>query len=324
MSFRFNRTYRLLIGKKGETKNAILIEPPMRITFDVQKDVESEPNENSIKIYNLSAETRKAVEKPNLRCVLYAGYAEENEPTLLCSGDIATAYSYRDGGDWVTELFVLDGLIEIRDTAVSLGYAGGVSSQLILNDIAGQMGLKLIAGEELIERKWANGFSFYGAARTALNKIVAGTGLEWSVQNGELQVVNKARTTRRQGVVLAVDTGLIGSPERVREAARSKQADENDKKSAKKQNVEPSQQAKDGWNVRSLLLPQINPADKVKIESLTVEGWFRAESVKHTGDSHSGEWQTELHLVERIIDDKAKKSGDKAKHRKRRKKEDAK
>lgn len=320
MSFRFDRTYRLLIGKKGETKNAILIEPPMRIIFDVHKDVESEPNENSIKIYNLSVETRQAVEKPDLRCVLYAGYAEENEPTLLCSGDIATAYSYREGGDWVTELFVMDGLIEIRDTAVSLGYSAGVSSQLILNDIAGKMGLKLIAGEELAERKWANGFSFYGAARTALNKIVAGTGLEWSVQNGELQVVNKAKTTRRQGVVLAVDSGLIGSPERVREAARSKQADASDKKSAKKQKSQTDKQAKDGWNVRGLLLPQINPADKVKIESLTVTGWFRAESVKHTGDSHSGDWQTELHLVERIIDDKQDKQKSKsAKHRKKRK-----
>lgn len=317
MSFRFNRTYRLLIGKKGETKNAILIEPPMRITFDVQKDVESEPNENSIKIYNLSAATRQAVEKPNLRCVLYAGYSEENEPTLLCSGDIATAYSYRENGDWITELFVLDGLIEIRDTAVSLGYAGGVSSQLILNDLATQMGLKLVAGEELAERQWSNGFSFYGAARTALNKIVAGTGLEWSVQNGELQVVNRAKTTRRQGVVLAADSGLIGSPERVREAARSKQADEKDKKNSKKQKKTTDKQAKDGWNVRSLLLPQINPADKVKIESVTVEGWFRAESVKHTGDSHSGEWQTELHLVERIIK-KEDKPKDKAKRRKKR------
>ncbi|NBI43468.1 hypothetical protein GVX76_08215 [[Haemophilus] felis] len=317
MSFRFNRTYRLLIGKKGETKNAILIEPPMRITFDVQKDVKSEPNENSIKIYNLSATTRQAIEQPNLRCVLYAGYAEENEPSLLCSGDIATAYSYRENGDIVTELFVLDGLIEIRDTAVSLGYSGGVSSQLILNDIAGKMGLKLIAGEELHERKWANGFSFYGAARTALDKIVAGTGLEWSVQNGELQVVNRNKVTRRQGVVLAVDSGLIGSPERVREAARSKKIDEKSKQSHQKQQVSTDKQAKDGWNARSLLLPQINPADKVKVESLAVTGWFRAESVKHIGDSHSGDWQTELHLVERIIDDKAKKSSSKTKHRKK-------
>lgn len=185
MSFRFQRTYKLMIGKKRQDKNAIAIEPPFRLSFDIEKTVESKPNENTIKVYNLSETTRKAIEKPDLRCVLYAGYKQENNTTLLAMGDIATAYSYRDGADWVTEIYFLDGLIEIRDTVISVGYAAGVSSTLILNDIADKMGLSLVAANSLAERKWANGFSFYGSARTALNKIVAGTGLEWSVQNGE-------------------------------------------------------------------------------------------------------------------------------------------
>lgn len=320
MSYRFDRTYKLVIGKKGQDKNAIVIEPPIRISFDIQKDIKSEPNENLIKIYNLAPQTRQAVEKQDLRCVLYAGYTEENNTTLLASGDIATAYSYRDGADWVTELFALDGLVEIRDTAVSLGYASGVNSTLILNDIATKMGLKLVASNTLSERKWANGFSFYGAARKALDKIVAGTGLEWSVQNGELQVVNKGKPTKRQGVVLAVDSGLIGSPERTREAARGKSADSEDQKQANRKRTSLSNQAQDGWNVKSLIVPQINPADKVKLESVSISGWFRAETVKHTGDSHSGDWITEMHLVERIIDENKEKSDQKqSKHRKKRK-----
>ena len=315
---RFNRTYKLLIGKKGEDKNAIAIEPPIRLLFDIQKDVKSEPNENTIKIYNLAEKTRKAIEKQDLRCVLYAGYTEEDNTTLLASGDIATAYSYREGADWVTEIFFLDGLIEMRDTAVSLGYAGNVSSTLILNNIAAKMGLKLVADNALSERKWVNGFSFYGAARKALDKIVAGTGLEWSVQNGELQIVNKDKTTRRQGVVLAKDSGLIGFPERTREAARSKSADSEDEKKSKRHKTTLSNQAQDGWNVKSLLLPQINPADKVKLESVSVTGWFRAETVKHIGDSHSGDWVTEMHLVERIIEEPQEDKND-TKHRKKRK-----
>lgn len=322
MSFRFDRNYKLLIGKKGEDKNAILIEPPIRVSFDIQKDVKSEPNENTIKIYNLSESTRKAIEKQDLRCVLYAGYIEEQNTTLLASGDIATAYSYHEGADWVTEIYFLDGLIEVRDTAVSLGYAANVSSTVIVNDIASKMGLKLVANNAINERKWENGFSFYGAARKALDKVIAGTGLEWSVQNGELQIVNKGKTTKRQGVVLAKDSGLIGFPERTREAARAKTADGEDEKKSKRQKITLSNQAQDGWNVKSLLLPQVNPADKVKLESLSVTGWFRAETVKHIGDSHSGDWITELHLVERIIDDaEDKKTTKSAKHRKKRKAE---
>lgn len=325
MSFRFDRSYKLLIGKKGQDKNAITIEPPIRLSFDIQKDVKSEPNENTIKIYNLAESTRKEIEKQDLRCVLYAGYVEEKNTTLLASGDIATAYSYHAGADWVTEIYFLDGLVESRDTAVTLGYAANVNSTVIINDIAAKMGLKLIADNSLSERKWENGFSFYGAARKALDKIVAGTGLEWSVQNGELQIVNKGKATKRQGVVLAKDSGLIGFPERTREAARAKSADSEDEKKSKRQKTTLSNQAKDGWNVKSLLLPQVNPADKVRLESLSVAGWFRAETVKHIGDSHSGDWVTELHLVERIIDEKEDKSKAKsAKHRKKRKAEEKK
>ena len=72
---------------------------------------------------------------------------------------------------------------------------------------------------------------FYGAARKALDKVVAGTGLEWSIQNGELQIVNRNGVTKRSGYVLAKDSGLIGFPERTREAARSKKQDTPNKKS---------------------------------------------------------------------------------------------
>lgn len=314
MSNRFLRNYRLQIGKKGETKGVSIVQP-IRMSFDIEKTTESNPNESTIKIYNLSPATRALIEKPDMRCVLYAGYEEEGEPLRLCSGDIAYAYSYLDAADWITELAVLDGLIEIRDTAVSLGYAGGVNSTQILNAIAGAMGLILVAPNSLSERKWVNGFSFYGAARTALDKVVSGTGLEWSVQNGELQIVNRANVTKRQAVVLSVESGLISYPERTREAAKSKKADKEEVKGAKKRNFTLDNQARDGWNVRSFLLPQVNPADKVKLESKTVTGWFRAEKVHHYGDSFSGDWITELHLID--LETK-QNSNDSRKHRKKR------
>ncbi|POY46505.1 phage protein [Avibacterium paragallinarum] len=315
MSYRFLRSYQLVIGKKGQ-KEGIVIEPPMRIAFDIEKDSENKPNENTIKIYNLAPTTRQAVEQPDMRCVLYAGYEQEGN-ILLCSGDIATAYSYHDNADWVTELYVLDGLIEIRDTAVSLGYQGGVSSTQIVNDIATKMGVPLVGADSLKSRLWANGFSFYGAARTALDKVVAGTGLEWSIQNGELQIVNRKGVTKRTGYVLAKDSGLIGFPERTREAARSKKQDTPNKKQEEKFAFD--RQARDGWNVKSLLLPMVNPCDKIKLESQTITNWFRVEKIKHSGDSHSGDWQSELHLIDLNAPTKAEQKAQR-KHRKKRKK----
>ncbi|OBW92975.1 phage protein [Gallibacterium salpingitidis] len=317
MSNRFLRSYKLVIGKKGQ-KNGIVIEPPLRIEFDIEKDCESKPNENSIKIYNLAPTTRKAIEQPDMRCMLYAGYEQEGN-TLLCSGDIATAYSYHDHAEWITELYVLDGLVEIRDTAVSLGYQSGVTSTQIANDIAAKMGVTLVGADNLRSRRWENGFSFYGAARQALDKIVASTGLEWSIQNGELQIVNRKGVTKRSGYVLAKDSGLIGFPERTREAARSKKQDTPSKKQDEKFAFD--RQARDGWNVKSLLLAMVNPCDKIKLESQTVTNWFRVEKIKHSGDSHSGDWLSELHLVDLNAPTKAEMKAQ-SKHRKKRPKKE--
>lgn len=293
---RFDRVYRLVVGKSGA--KGIEIVRPIRITFDIAKDAEEEPNDYTIRIYNLAPATRKALEEPGLRCVLYAGYAEEQGPLLMAAGSVVFAYTKYELPDVVTELTVRDGHVELRDTAVSIGLGPGAQASAIIRDIARQMGLPLVMADDVPDRRWHQGFSFYGAARTALHKVTQGTGLEWSIQNQQLQVVQRRGTTRRQAVVLAADTGLIGSPERTREAAREK-ARVRDQKTGDDVNLVSAQQQRDGWRVTSLLLPTINPGDLVKLESRTVQAFLRVDALRHTGDSEGGDWMTELELVDR-------------------------
>lgn len=295
---RFDRTYRLLVGKAGGKGTEIL--PPLRMTFEVEKDTKEDVNFHRIRIWNLKPETRKALEEPDGFLVLYAGYAQEDGPLLLASGNVNFAYTYIDGPDVVTELEVLDGYVSIRDTVVSLGYGPGVKARVVLTELAKQMGLTLLMAQDLPDRTWQHGFSFYGAARVALHKIVQGTGLEWSIQNEVLQIIEKGGVTPRTGIVLAADSGLIGYPERTRKGAREK-AKVRDKISGKTKRIESARrQLVDGWRVKSLLLPQINPGDLIKLESRTVTGWFRVETVRSEGDyGGPGDWQTELELIDR-------------------------
>lgn len=314
---RFDRVYRLLVGKTGG--QALEIVPPIRLTFDIAKTAGEAPNDAKITLYNLAAGTRGALEEPNLRCVLYAGYAEEGGPLLMASGSVVYAYTRFAPPDVITELTVKDGYIEVRDTAVSIGLGPGAQASAIIRDIARQMGLPLVMADDVPDRRWEQGFSFYGAARTALHKVTQGTGLEWSIQNQQLQVVQRLGTTRRQAVVLAVDTGLLGQPERTREAATEKAASKGPAIGPAKgpaKAAEPAtaasakpasgQQQRDGWKVKSLLLPTISPGDLVKVESRTVDAWQRVETVHHTGDSEGGDWQTELGLVDRYAPQKKK------------------
>ncbi|MCH4591064.1 hypothetical protein L7A47_02090 [Achromobacter xylosoxidans] len=292
---RFDRVYRLLVGKPNQ--KGLEIRQPMRVTFEVSKDAQEEPNDHKIRIYNLAADTRRALEEPGLRCVLYAGYAEEGGPLLMASGSVVYAYTWYELPDVVTELAVKDGYTEVRDTAVSIGLGPGAQASAIIRDVARQMGLPLVMADDVPDRRWQQGFSFYGAARTALHKVTQGTGLEWSIQNQQLQVVRRRGTTRRKAVVLAADTGLIGYPERTREAAREK-ARVRDGQTNDDVRLVSARQQLDGWRVTSLLLPTINPGDLVKLESRTVQAFQRVEAVRHYGDSAGGDWQSELQLVD--------------------------
>lgn len=312
---RFDRVYRLLVGKGGG--QGLEIVPPIRITFDIAKNAAEEPNDAKITVYNLAATTRRALEEPGMRCVLYAGYAEEGGALLMASGSVVFAYTRFEQPDVLTELTVKDGYIEVRDTAVSIGLGPGAQASAIIRGIARQMGLPLVMADDVPDRRWEQGFSFYGAARTALHKVTQGTGLEWSIQNQQLQVVQRLGTTRRQAVVLALDTGLLGRPERTREAANEKAPSKQPAKGAgnglgQGQGViagaQPASgnQQRDGWKVTSLLLPTINPGDLVKLESRTVDAFQRVEAVHHKGDSEGGDWQTELSLVDRSAPPKTK------------------
>ena len=300
----FDRVYRLLVGKKGQSQGLEISE--LRIQFDIEKTAKKNPNKSSIKIYNLVKSTREELEKPDTRCLLYAGYKDGDGALLLFSGSVTFAWSKFELPDIVTELELGDGAAEIRDTTISVGYGKNVKSTQILNDVAKKMGVALTLPSDAPERAWENGLSYYGSARTLLDKVTKGTGLEWSIQNGNLQVIKAGMVTTRQGIVLSSDSGLIGSPERERKAKEGTAEVKDSKK--KKQTVKTAAKHYDGWSVKTLLLPQLNPGDRVKLESRDVNGVFRIQEIKHSGDSHGGDWQSEMKLIDPALpltDDKS-------------------
>lgn len=292
----FDRVYKLIVGKAGGQGFEV---EDLRITFDIQKTVKKTPNTGSIKVWNLKKETRSELEKEDTKVILHAGYKEDAGPLLIFSGGVTHAWSKIEGPDIITEFELGDGTQEMRDTTISVGYAGKVKSKTVLADVAKKMGLPLTMPSNIPEREWAHGLSYYGHATGLLNKVVQGTGLEWSVQNGNLQVLEKGMVTTRQGIELAVDSGLIHSPERIKKAKTSTKKAKKDKPDY------------EGWNIKTLLMPTINPGDRVKLTSRFVTGVFRVHEIKHNGDSHSGDWISEMKVVDPaapLSDEKATKA----------------
>jgi hypothetical protein len=341
----FDRVYKLQVGKAGGEGVEIT---DLHITFEIQKTAKKTPNHSTIKIWNLAEATRKQLEQPDTKCILYAGYKDDAGAIQIFSGGVTYAWSKIEGPDIITEFELGDGTQEMRDTTISVGYAQKVKSKTVLDDVAKKMGLPLTLPSNAPEREWQHGLSYHGSATGLLDKVTKGTGLEWSVQNGTLQVLEAGMVTTRQGIELAVDSGLIHSPERIRKsktetkakdgnkagapvAAHSTQKPSNkplggitvpgftpfsiEEMAAGETTVTPTtvtgKTAKkgkggkgkvtdqyDGWNIKTLLMPMINPGDRIKLTSRFVTGVFRVHEIKHSGDSHGANWISEMKVVD--------------------------
>ncbi|MGI4852288.1 MAG: hypothetical protein ACRYGR_10160, partial [Janthinobacterium lividum] len=266
----------------------------------ITKTATRSPNNSKITVYNLAPATRALFEKPDSKCEFYAGYAQDAGPVLMHSGNIVFAYTRREGPSFATEIQLSDGHVEARDGMVSIQIPVNGLSTNALTQIASQMGLSLYMDKGILSRTWAHGFSFYGPGRIALTKICSATGLEWSIQNGFLQIINRGGVTQRKGFVLKSTTGMILSPERLREGSRESATivgSTNDQKLLANKVLIGQRLQFNGWRVRSLLLPSPGPGDSIVLDSLDVQGQFRIQKVIHRGDSYGGNWESEFDLL---------------------------
>jgi len=102
----------------------VSIASPITLQLNVIRNTLASANTGTFRIYNLKPETRNRIfHDRNSTTVLrkikvQAGYEDESPLPTIFLGDIQTAYSSRQGADWVTEIQAFDsGLL-----------AGGVST----------------------------------------------------------------------------------------------------------------------------------------------------------------------------------------------------
>lgn len=289
----WNRQYRVKFTGLGlEFANTL------RISFDLTRDLSKQTNKGKLTIWNLSDETRHKINVPDTKVEIYAGYKDNGGAIRMFVGTVISAETKDDGKDVTTELTLSDGQTAIRDTAFSLSFAPGTPGNTIIQYIADEMGMPLVWGDGVQFGVFKDGFSFVGMAADALDAICNGSGVKWSVQNEILQLIKEGGTVSNKGLVFAPDSGLIGSPEWYTKANAQANAATPKRKEQQKNN-EDSSTAATGWKIKTLLSPTLNPGDLVKVESRYVEGWFKVQSVHHTGDTHSDSWNSEIDLVDR-------------------------
>ena len=301
----FDRVASLVIGKPDG--KAIEIRD-LRFAFSIEKGTGENPNKCTCEVYNLNPDSRALVETVNNVLILKAGYKQDVGEVTIFTGTVTRSNTKRQGADWVTALEMSDGGLEYRDKKTTFSFAPGVAGQSVLSNIAATFGLPVRPlPADIAQKQYPEGFAFVGRSREAMTKACEYLGLEWSIQNREIQVLKKGKAVEMQAFVLSADTGMIDSPESesktMSEAAAAKkgittkqkgvvQSFGTDDTGTKNRKLEVQ-----GYKVKSLLQPTLQPGGYVKLETKSIKGeFFRVEAVTSVGDTHGQAWNSDLIL----------------------------
>lgn len=276
----------------------ITFENNLHIGFQIDKDTTKESNKAKVEIYNLSDATRKKIEVPDTEVEIYAGYERAGGAILAFKGTVTYGFTRDAGTDCITTLDLADGTVALRDSYCSLSFAPGTASKTIIQACANEMGVPVVYGDDVGElESYKNGFSFIGQAKDALTEVCNAHGLSWSIQNNILNIILAGGTSTNRGLVFSPQSGLVGVPERITQA-EYKSNKSNPKKTQKEKAKKNDPRKKAGWKINTLLVPSVNPADMVKVESKWITGWFRVEKVSHRGDYNGTNWGSTMELIE--------------------------
>lgn len=262
----------------AEAVKEVLTISDLDVRFSINRSLTSNPNKAEINIFNLNSVHRELLEqRGSARVRLLVGYEEEGaDYWQIFAGTLRAMYSVKDTPDWVTTIRSGDGDKDAQRARIRRAYPRGALLEQMWRDAAESLNAGLgnalkayregaSIGEAL--SKLATGGTLNGPAMKEINRIARMNGLEVSIQDGELLVLEIGKAKAGTAVSLSPSTGLIGSPER-----------------GKKGEVK----------VRSLIVPDLVPGRKLVVRSRHMSGEFRAEAILYKGDSSTNDWYAEI------------------------------
>ncbi len=253
----FDRRAVIIFGPRGEQGKLI---EGLRVKFEIEKTLEPVPNKAVITVYNLNADSRALTERPRLFLALSVGYGNIIED--IFNGDISQPKSQLTGPDIITTFEVGDGEVAYQQSRVDITYTAGTSIKDAILGVARSFGQTIKDLSAVGPEKILNGLVLSGPSRQHLNQLTEKSGLEWSIQDGSIQVLKKGGVTNEEAVVLTPQTGLIGIPQK------------------KDQGIE----------LTSLLQTKLKPGRIVQVQSKFISGTFKCSRVTHKGDTHDKDW----------------------------------
>jgi hypothetical protein len=274
----------------NDTNSAGLDVSGLDVDFSVEKSLKpSEPNTCAIKVYNLSRTSREKLSGGHSLTVrLEAGYV--GGISQLYFAGARSAWTTSDSrGTYVTHIESTDSIarptgvkatnkpqpgangniyrtsgprVPLADAFRTIAAAFGIGEGNLKTALANMHGANLTA---------VNGSALLGNGARRMTDLCRSAGLEWSIQDNNLQLINIGQvlsTTR--AILVSEGTGMEGSP---------------------------SVDSQGALSVKTRLIPGLAPGVLVNIQSLFVNGGYRVEKCRYVGSTRGRDWSCHFDAV---------------------------
>lgn len=270
MSKTFKRKWKASVGS--------LSTDALRVQFKVTKTLGKEPNSLDLYVWNFAEASRSKLTGSRLPVTLEAGYeGQTSSVATIFSGDARTIDHIRDHADWKTHVQCGDGEKVYQFQHINKSFNAAAKFKDVVKEVAKNLSVNLGNLEQALQNapkvidNFTKGFVANGRASDVLSGLLKSAGLEYSIHQGQLLVVEPGKAASTQVFRLSPTTGLVGSPD----------------------HTPPDQKGKPATlKCRCLLNPQIIPAGIIQIDSAGVKGDFVVQKLDHQGDSHGADWTT--------------------------------
>lgn len=189
----------------------------LRIRFDTQQKNASTPNVANILITNLTDASTQPAFHAGKQVTLSVGYGQGIQ--TIFKGQVKQARNLReDVTDKVLALLCVDSgdarNYAVVNKSLSAGHTHMDRAQVAI-DALKQLGVNqgYIAKDALSQIKFPRGFAAFGNAKDLLREIAFATKTTWSIQNGNVQILENDKGLPGGTIVLNARTGLVGLPE---------------------------------------------------------------------------------------------------------------
>ena len=280
----------------------------LRIFFKIEKTGNQAPNTAVFIVTNVKQSTMDAIRNEFTNITIQAGY--ESNYGVIFTGNIKQTRTGKEDNntDTYIKIYAADGDLAYNFSTISYTLASGAKISDQVNAAVKPMNkYGVTAGniDDLDGETLPRGKVMYGHSRDYLREVSRTKGVDWSIQNGKIQVVKLTGTLNEPAVVLNNKTGLKGRAERT----------------------------ENGIMVECLLNPLIQIYSKVKIDQqfiidqdsdpdlnlpdnatkeqrekydaknkklvdISADGFYKVIAIQYEGDTRANEWYTKLTCID--------------------------